>query len=201
MFRKFLSVIVAMINTFSPAHAGLHMHGTAAVGNAQINLGPSDLTAQTFINLFNGASYPFFTGSATPAALDDDGYPAQNFTGTIDGAFGYSDQTLSSTGPWTFSWPTGRSAFKIIFNQPATVTGAINATVANGSGAGSPTITGDGAHAGSVTINWNSTASVHFSFDGSYAGNYANNTGGVMSLVRASDAAAFAAGTYWAPQF
>jgi hypothetical protein len=172
-----------------------------AVGKAQINLGPSDLTAQTFVNLFNGASFPFFLGGATPAATDDSGYPVQNFTGTIAGAFGYSDQTLSSTGPWTFSWPAGRSAFQLVFQSPATVTGAVNATVTNGAGVGNPTIVGDAVHAGSVTINWNSTTPVNFFFDGSYAGNYANNTSGVMSMVRVSDATAFAAGIYWTPEF
>src|SRR5882724_1123919 len=115
MLRKFTGLLLILL-TFVPFGAAGTIHGLSIpVGNAQINLGPGDLTAQTFINLFNGASYPFFSGGSSPAALDDAQYPVQNFTGTISGGFGYSDFTLSTTGPWVLSWPAGRSAFKLVF--------------------------------------------------------------------------------------
>jgi hypothetical protein len=167
---------------------------------AQLNLGLGEWTAQMAINMFNGAIIGLSSG-ATPAALDGDGYPIRNFAGTIDGRFGYIDSTLSTRGPWIFSWPAGRSSFKMNFFAPGTITSAVHATVANGAGRGNPSVTGDGTNAGSVTINWKTTAGVNFNFDGSYAGNYGNNTTGTMALYRLSDQTAFLAGEYWTPEF
>src|SRR5882762_8909189 len=122
---KILLAAVFFISWSNYSHAGIiHRSASSPAGLAQINLGPGEFTAQTFINLFNGASYPFFDTS-TPAALDDDGYPVQNFTGTIAGGFGDFDKTLSTTGPWVLSWPAGRSAFKLVLQSPATLSGAV----------------------------------------------------------------------------
>lgn len=204
--NKFIRVFVIAILVAFPlfAEAGINNPSSGsvvipAVGNAQINLGLGEWTAQMSVNLFNG-SIIALSGGATPAALDADGYPVQNFTGTVGGSLGYIDQTLATTGPWIFSWPAGRSFFKMNFFAPATITNAVHATVVNGAGSGNPSIIGDGS-AGSVTINWNTTGAVNFNFDGTYAGNYASNTTGTMALYRSSDAVAFAAGEYFTPEF
>lgn len=169
-----------------------------AVGKAQLNLGMAEWTAQNFTNLFNAAIDISFSGGATPAALDDDQYPVRNFTGSINAPLGWVDKTLSTTGPWTFKWDAGRAAFKINFLKAGTTSNPVNcADITNGSGTGNLTVIGDGANAGSVTINWNNTDELGIQFDGSYAGNYANNTTGAMALVRTSDLARYDAGEFW----
>ena len=109
------------------------------IGRAQLNLGGGDLTAQLFINLFNGAQVSFQSG-ATAAAVDQYGFPVRNFSGVITGQLGAVAQTLSTTGPWTLGWEAGRSCFRIIFLTPATISNVTNASVTNGGGSGNPTI-------------------------------------------------------------
>lgn len=189
----------------SPVLAGINNPGSSSgavnspVGHAQENLGGNDVTAQIPINLFSVATISYNSG-ATPAAMDADNYPVRNFSGNISGNIGGSTSTLSTTGPWILSWPAGRSSFKINFLAPATITSIVNATVANGSGSGNPSITGDGVHAGSVVINWNTTAGLTYQWDGAYT-SWAGNTTGTVALYRSSDQTAFNAGTFWSPEF
>lgn len=173
--------------------------GSGSVGNAQLNLG-AGVTAQTFINLLSSAFGTGFTAPATPAVLDADGYPVRNFTGKINYITGVDDQVLATTGPWIMSWPAGRSAFTIEFDKSATTSNPVNATIVNGTGSGVLTVSGDGVHAGSVTINWNTTASPGFDFVGSSV-NYTTNTGGTIALYRATDQAAFNAGEFYTSEY
>ena len=173
--------------------------GGGGSGLAQLNLGSGDLTAQLFINVFNSAAVGFSSG-ATPAALDANLYPVNNFTGTITGQIGPVAGLFGTTGPWTMGWSAGRSCFRMIFQSAANITNVVNATIVNGSGSGNPSIAGNCANAGSVTINWVSAPSpLTYQWDGTYT-QWASNTSGNVWLIRQSDQTAFTNGTYWTPE-
>lgn len=172
---------------------------------SQLNLGSGELGPQEFVNLFNAGSCGPSGGGSTPAALDSDGYPVRNFSGTIGCSFGSSSEFIETNGPFVFSWPAGRSSFRVIFLGQATGCVTSNATVSNCSGSGNFTITGDGVHAGSVTFSFTNAAGNQpptQQFDGTYT-SWGNNTAnsGTMALYRQADAALFNAGQYWRTPF
>jgi hypothetical protein len=171
----------------------------------QINLGGGDLSTQMAMNVFNTVINIGFSGGSTPAALDAFGYPVRNFTGTVDNFL--VSNVLSTNGPWVLSWPAGRAAFSLAIQSATNASSPVNCTVTNGSGSGTLHIVGTGG-AGSVTLNFVNAATTNlatlqfYGTDQSPPGNnWSANTGGVMSLVRQSDAAAYAAGQWWTPEF
>lgn len=181
-----------------------------AVGKASIGLSFGDLfSAQAVTNLFSAAQVNL-SGAATPAVLDNNNFPIANFVGgLITGTLGAYFPELPTTGPYLFAWDAGRSCFKINFLTAATITGATaGVTVANGAGAGNPSITGNCGQAGSVTVNWVSTSGISYQFDGAYT-QWASNTTGKFYLARSSntgwngqsDAVAYATnGIFWAKE-
>lgn len=181
------------------AQAWTHGSSSSQPGKSQINF--TAVTAQSFVNLFHSTAQLGFNSGATPAALDANQFPVRNFSGTIGGRFGPSGFVeLSTTGPWTFAWDAGRSCFKIIFAKPGTASNVSSGVVvANGSGSGNLTVTGNCGQAGSLTINWNDTTIVGFTFDGTYT-QWGSNTSGRMWMIRPSDQARFNNGIYWTPE-
>lgn len=171
-------------------------------GKAQLNFGRGETTAQSFINLFHAGSGITFNSGATPMALGPDGFPTSNFTGNIQTSLdGAVSGTLSTTGPWILGWDAGVSCNDFSLNQSATITNATaGITILNGSGSGAPEITGNCGHAGSMTVNFNSTAGLILTFNGSAISTWNQNTSGRFYLVRQSDLAAFNAGQYWTPE-
>lgn len=188
---RILFYVVLVLGQLARASAG-------QVGRAQLNLGGGDLTAQLFINMFNGAQVSFQRG-ATPAVIDQYGFPVRNFSGVITGQLGAVAQTLSTTGPWTMGWEAGRSCFRIIFLTPATISNVKDASVTNGNGSGNPTVSGNCSAAGSVTINWNNTNGLTYQFDGTYT-RWVSNTVGKFYLIRQGDQVAFNKGLFWTPE-
>lgn len=190
-------IALAILAGASPAFAWTH--GSGIIGNAVLNLGAGDLTAQSFVNVFNGAQVTF-SGGATPSAVDTNGIPTANFSGTIGGQLGASDGTLSTAGPWILGWKAGSSCFKINFLNSATVSSNPSGiTIANGSGSGNLSATGlcNGA-AGSITLTWNNTGTLSYQLDGTYTQWSSNVAGsGGFYLIRSSDQTAYNNGTFW----
>lgn len=203
--RKFIPLLAALAWMTAPIPAQAWFpRGSAGVGKAELNLGGGDLTAQLPTNLFELAQETFAAGTNSPAAVDATGFPVANFSGTIGGQLGAIAGTLPTTGPYTLAWDAGRSCFKINFLATATITNIINATVVNGGGSGIPSVTGNCSQAGSVTINWTTTGTIGYQFDGTYT-QWASNTSGKFYLARSanvgwsgqSDAQAYLSGIYW----
>lgn len=190
-------IIFCLVLVFSGnVNAGLiHRASVAApVGNAQQNI--ISINSQALINIFQTAGYGF-SSAGSQAALDQFGYPIANFTGTIGSQLG---GPLSTTGPWTMAWDAGRSCFKMNFLNSANVTNIPGGVVVtNAGGTGNISVTGNCGVAGSITINWLSTSTLNMQWDGTYT-QWASNTTGKMSLIRASDQTAYTNGIYWTPE-
>ena len=197
-FRDILFLIL-LCSFATEADAFTHGRPTNAGGISQINIGQGDQTDQSNINLFNTAQV-HFSGGATPAALDAEGYPVQNFSGSFTGQLGPVSQQIATTGPWTFAWDAGRSCFGISFSPGATATNVPSGVTITPNGQFTIGIAGPcNGVAGSLTLNWANDGGIAYSFLGTYT-QWASNTGGGLYLYRNSDAAAFASGIYWTPE-
>ena len=173
-------------------------HGSVLqnVGKAQINIAEADFNAQLLMNAFASSNFAF-GNNAQAAAVDMDGYPVRNFSGSISYA---QEGALWPGATYRIQWPAGRACFKINFSTAANASNATNVTVTNGGGSGNLSITGDCANPGHVDVVWTTNSYGTLSFDGTYS-SWASNTTGVISMVRSTDLAAFNSGTYWTPEF
>jgi hypothetical protein len=195
----FLAVLFSNGPALSWTH-GLYVAPPGSQGLAVLNYGTGDLTAQSFINIFWSAGSFGFNSGATPSALNSDGFPVRNFSGTIGSQVGPSSQTLSVAAGWQLKWDAGVSCFKIIFLKAGTTSNLVGSpTITNGGGAGNLAVQGGCGPAGSVDIDWNDTSGITYSFDGTYT-SWGSNTSGKFALLRKSDLTAYTNGTYWTPE-
>lgn len=189
-------VLALLLLLLTPAIAA--PHGRAINGQAVLNLGSGDVTVQSTVNLFKTAQMSF-SGGATPAALDADLYPVQNFSGLISGTLGEFNGILQSVGPYTMDWPAGRSCFKITFvANVASATNKVNVTTTGGGGA-TLTVNGDGVHAGSLDITFSNTNTVTYQIapTDTPACNYNVNTSGDIRLYLKTSASQANANIWW----
>lgn len=200
--RKIVAAALCATLCSIPGKAQAWRNGSAPApsGKAQINIGIGDVTAQSFINLWNLATQTFSSG-ATPAALDADMFPVRNFSGTISGQLQASNGTLSTTGPWSAGGDAGRSCGQYEFLKVGTTSNAVNVTVTNSGGPGNLILKPTNGLAWSVDITWANTNGVSYQFNGSDT-SWGNCSGtGRLWLIRKSDQIAYNNGVYWTPEF
>lgn len=195
---RLLIVFIAALACVAQASAWPIRGSSNNSGGAVLNLGTGELVPANFINIFKSAVLAFSTASDINK-LDADGYFTSAPSGNVTVGFpsgGFTDGQWDNV-QYTLSWPATKQ-FQIRFNNSLTSCSATGATVSGCTGSGSTTVTTTGG-AGSVTMtNGIGGWSVFFVGGGSP---FASTGSGEIALYRTSDAAAYATGQYFTPEF
>lgn len=165
-------------------------------GRAQINIGGVD-SPGAFINFMKGYQSQTFPTGTDPSNLDADGYPNTTLAGNIGGSVALPAGFAGNGVNWVVK-NTGSKTVRFVINNACTKSASSGLVSTTGGSNSAMTVTFTGI--GSVTFAFNNYSVSNFSFF--FSSGFANVAGtGQLVLVRASDEAAYDAGTFFTPEF
>jgi hypothetical protein len=165
-------------------------------GRATINIGMADPPG-AFINAMKCYQSQSFGAGATPADLDDLGYPKTTLVANIGGSILMPTGMATNTEDWVLKWPSTR-AIKFVINNNVTVQGEPTGASVTGGSNSVMTVESTGV-AGRVVFRFNDFAANSISFY--FPSGFANGGTGELALVRASDETAYDGGALFTPEW
>jgi hypothetical protein len=163
-------------------------------GHSILNIGAVDIPS-AFINIMKAFGSINFAG-VSPSVLDSNGYPNTTLASNLGGIILLPAGMAGNSIQWVAKWPASRN-IKFVINNPVNEVSSSGATVTGGTNS-VMTVASTGA-AGRVVFTLSNYSSTNISFY--FPSGFANGGSGELAIVRATDEAAYDAGTYFTPEF